>query len=87
MEAGASNRARKREGLSFEAWAERLNACLSHLERIFSPDLFVIGGGVSKRFGKFGPLLRARAGIVPAALRNDAGIVGAALAALPQGEC
>ena len=79
VETAASNRVRKGEGLSFEAWTERLNAYLSHLERIFSPDLFVIGGGISKRFGKFGPLLRARAEIVPAALRNDAGIVGAAL--------
>lgn len=79
VEAGASNRARKRCGLTFEVWAERLNAYLVHLERIFSPDLFVIGGGISKRFAEFGPLLRARAEIVPAALRNDAGIVGAAL--------
>ena len=79
VETGASNRARKREGLPFDTWAERLNAYLAHLERIFSPDLFVIGGGISKRFGKFGPLLRTTAEIVPAALRNDAGIVGAAL--------
>ena len=79
VETQASNRVRKREGLSFEVWTERLNAYLTHLERIFSPDLFVIGGGISKRFGEFGPLLRARAEIVPAALRNDAGIVGAAL--------
>ena len=78
VETGASNRARKREGLSFEEWTDRLNAYLAHLERIFSPDLFVIGGGISKRFGKFGPMLRTRAEIVPAALRNDAGIVGAA---------
>ena len=83
VDAGASNRARKREGLPFEAWSERLNDYLLHLERIFSPDLFVIGGGISKRFGKFGPLLRTRAEIVPAALRNDAGIVGAALWAGP----
>lgn len=79
VETGASNRARKREGLPFETWTERLNDYLVHLERIFSPDLFVIGGGISKRFGEFGPLLRTAAEIVPAALRNDAGIVGAAL--------
>ena len=79
VETGASNRARKREGLPFETWAERLNDYLVHLERVFSPDLFVVGGGISKRFGEFGPLLRTTAEIVPAALRNDAGIVGAAL--------
>jgi len=79
VEKGASNRARKTEKLSFDVWTGRLNAYLAHLERIFSPDLFVIGGGISKRFGKFGPMLRARAEIVPAALRNDAGIVGAAI--------
>lgn len=75
----ASNRARKKEGLSFEAWAGRINRCLAHLEGLFSPALFVIGGGVSKRFGEFGPHLRARTEIAPAALRNNAGIVGAAM--------
>lgn len=79
VETGASNRARKQENLSFTVWTGRLNSYLAHLERIFSPDLFVVGGGISKRFGKFGPMLRTRAEIVPAALRNDAGIVGAAL--------
>lgn len=77
----ASNRARKNEKLPFEEWAERLNTYLAHLDRLFSPNLVVIGGGISKRFGKFGPYLRARAEIVPAALRNNAGIVGAALSA------
>ena len=79
IETVASNRARKHETLSFEGWAGRLNEYLSHLERLFSPNLFVIGGGISKRFGEFGPYLRARAPVVPAALRNDAGIVGAAM--------
>ena len=77
----ASNRARKKESLSFEEWAGRLNRCLAHLEGLFSPSLFVIGGGISKRFGEFGPYLRARAEIAPAALRNDAGIAGAAMRA------
>ncbi len=79
VEEEASNRARKQHALSFEQWAERLNDYLSHLERIFSPDLFVLGGGVSKKFARFGPYLQARAEVVPATLRNDAGIVGAAL--------
>ena len=79
IEKFASNRARKDGKLSFEEWAGRLNHYLEHLDRLFSPDLVVIGGGVSKRFGEFGPLLRARAEIRPAELRNYAGIVGAAL--------
>lgn len=79
----ASNRTRKAEKLSFEEWAGRLNKYMTHLDRLFSPDLVVIGGGISKKFPKFGPLLRARAEIVPAMLRNDAGIVGAALSAGP----
>lgn len=83
IEKTASNRARKDAKLSFEEWAERLNTYLAHLDRLFSPDLVVIGGGISKRFAKFGPLLQARAEIVPAALRNDAGIVGAALFTIP----
>lgn len=75
----ASNRARQREGLSFAEWADRLNAYFAALDRLFSPDLLVIGGGVSKQFGQFGPLLRSRAEIIPAALRNQAGIIGAAM--------
>jgi len=83
IEKTVSNRARKTEQLSFKEWAGRLNHYLAHLDRLFSPDLVVLGGGISKKFGKFGPLLRARAEIVPAALRNDAGIVGAALSVDP----
>ena len=74
-----SNRARKQEGLSFEVWAARINRYLAHLEGLFSPALFVMGGGISKRFGEFGPHLRARAEIAPAVLLNNAGIVGAAM--------
>ena len=77
----ASNRVRAEEGLSFAEWAERLNDYFAKLDRLFSPDLLVIGGGVSKQFHRFGPLLRSRAPIVPAALRNQAGIIGAAMRA------
>lgn len=83
IEKVASNRARKEQNLSFKKWARRLNDYLAHLDRLFSPDLVVIGGGVSKKFAKYGPLLEARAEIVPAMLRNDAGIVGAALSTQP----
>ncbi len=81
IEKRASNRARKVKKLSFGEWTERLNAFLVHLDRLLSPDLVVIGGGISKRFDTFGPHLRSRADLVPAALRNNAGIVGAALRA------
>jgi len=79
VEKQASNRARKEKELSFKKWAKVLNRYLSHLDRILAPDLVVIGGGISKQFDTFGPLLRSRADLVPAALRNQAGIVGAAL--------
>lgn len=79
IERRASNRARKAQKLSFEEWTERLNQYLTHLDRLLSPDLVVVGGGISKRFDTFGPKLRSRAEVVPALLRNDAGMVGAAL--------
>lgn len=77
-ESRASNRAREREELSWETWAERLQRYYSHLEFLFSPDLFVVGGGVSKSADKFLPLLHLVTPIVPAKLRNNAGIIGAA---------
>jgi polyphosphate glucokinase len=80
-EALASDRTRKRQRLSWKRWARRLDVLFEHLERLFAPDLFVVGGGVSKDNGRFLPLLNIRTPIVPAALRNRAGIIGAALAA------
>ena len=70
--------AREREDLTWEDWADRLQIYFSHLERILSPDLFVVGGGVSKNSEKFLPLLNLRTPIVPAEHRNNAGIIGAA---------
>src|SRR5690606_30075767 len=70
-----------RERLSWRGWAERLQRYYGVLEDLLSPDLFVVGGGVSKQADQFLPLLDLRAPIVPARLRNAAGIVGAA--ALP----
>lgn len=72
---------REEKDLSWEHWAERLQHFYSHLEFIFSPDLFVVGGGVSKKADKFLPLLDLSTPIVPAGLRNDGGIIGAALLA------
>lgn len=80
-EARASDRARQEEELGWKKWSRRLNQFLEHVDFLFSPDLFIIGGGVSKKFDKFFPHLGAHASIVPAQLRNDAGLVGAALAA------
>lgn len=77
-ETRASNKAREREELSWEDWAARLQRYYTHLEFLFSPDLFVVGGGVSKSSEKFLPLLQLETPIVPAALRNNAGIIGAA---------
>lgn len=77
-ESRAANSARERENLSWEVWAQRLQRYYSHLEFIFSPDLFVVGGGVSKSSELFLPLLDLKTPIVPAMLRNNAGIIGAA---------
>jgi len=80
-ESRAADSAREREGLSFEAWAERLQRYFETVEMLLSPDVIVIGGGVSKKHTEFLPLLNLRAKVVPAKLRNAAGIVGAATAA------
>jgi polyphosphate glucokinase len=80
-EARASDRIREERDLSWEKWAEKVDEYLQRVEFLFSPDLFIIGGGVSKKHEKFLPLLHTRARVVPAELLNDAGIVGAALAA------
>lgn len=85
-ETRAASSAREREGLSYEEWAPRLQRYFSHLEFLFSPDLFVIGGGVSKKADKFLPLLDLQTPIIPALLRNDAGIAGAAALAAAEAE-
>lgn len=74
----ASNAARERGRLSWRSWAKRLQKYYSHLELLFSPDLFVVGGGVSKSYQEFLPLLTLQTPIVPAIHRNNAGILGAA---------
>jgi len=81
-EAYAAYSAMERDELSWEEWAERLQWYYSHIEFLFSPDLFVVGGGVSKHADQFLPLLDLRTPIVPAVHRNNAGIVGAAALAL-----
>jgi polyphosphate glucokinase len=77
----ASALVREREGLSWKKYAKRLNEYLLQMEKLFWPDLFIIGGGISKESEKYVPLLTVETPIVTAQLFNEAGIVGAALAA------
>lgn len=78
----AAGRLVERDDMKLDWWASRVNEYLNHLERVFSPDLFVFGGGISKRFDEFSDLFDTRAPVRPAKLRNNAGIVGAGMAAL-----
>jgi polyphosphate glucokinase len=80
-ESRAADSIREKEDLSWEKWAHRLQTYFNTVEKLFSPDLIVVGGGVSKKSAKFLPLLDLRADIVPAQLLNDAGIIGAAVLA------
>jgi polyphosphate glucokinase len=80
-ESRASDAARQRDELSWKKYAKRLNLFLAAMERLFWPDLFIVGGGISKVSDKYIPLLDIETPIVPAQLLNEAGIVGAALAA------
>ena len=77
----ASDAARQRDGLSWKKYAKRLNKYLTAMERLFWPDLFIIGGGISKESEKYIPLLKIETPVIPAQFLNEAGIVGAALAA------
>ncbi|MFD8499038.1 polyphosphate--glucose phosphotransferase [Amycolatopsis sp. NPDC059657] len=69
------------EGLSYPQWAKRVERYLTVLENLISPDLFIVGGGVSKKAEKWVPLLDIRTKVIAASLQNNAGIVGAAAAA------
>ena len=77
----ASDAIRQRDDLSWKKYAKRLNKYLTEMEKLFWPDLFIIGGGISKEAEKYIPLLNLEAPVVPAQFLNEAGIVGAALAA------
>ncbi|MCU1440481.1 MAG: hypothetical protein JWP85_1478 [Rhodoglobus sp.] len=79
----ASFAAKERGRLSWRAWAGRLQEYYTYLESLFSPDLFIVGGGVSKSHEEFLPLLHLQTAIVPAVHRNNAGILGAAALAAP----
>lgn len=77
-EGWAAYSAKERDKLGFAAWSKRLQWYYEHVEALFSPELFVVGGGVSKYADQFLPLLTLRTPIVAAVHRNNAGIIGAA---------
>lgn len=77
-ETRAAASAREREGLSWKQYIPRLQSYFETLERLFWPDMFVVGGGISRKADKFLPGLTLKAPIVPAVLENKAGIIGAA---------
>jgi len=81
-EAYASDRTRQDKTLSWKKWGKRLNEYFQYIEALFSPHLIIIGGGVSKHHEKFLHYIDVTAEVVPAELFNQAGIVGAALAAV-----
>ena len=80
----ASNSARKRKELSWKDWAAELSVYLDHLDLLFSPNLILLGGGVSKRYHEWSKYLNTKANVEAAELKNDAGIIGAAMLALDQ---
>jgi polyphosphate glucokinase len=84
-EYNASDAARKREKMSWDAWGKVFDRYLCTLERLLWPELIILGGGGVKKFAVFAPMLRVRAKVVPAQFLNEAGIVGAALAAVDGG--
>lgn len=77
----SSARTKEVKGLSWKEWASRVNEFFVEIDKLFTPDLIIVGGGISKRFDKFEHLLKSGAKIVPAKFYNDAGIIGAAMAA------
>lgn len=77
----ATDRARVQKDMSWAHWAKRVQEYLGRLEALLWPDLFILGGGVIKKADKFLPLIKLSTEVLPAQLQNEAGIVGAALAA------
>ena len=80
----ASERAKVAHDMSWKEWAKHVNEFLEYIEFLLSPQLIIVGGGISKQSDKFLPLMTGlHARVVPAAMHNDAGIIGAAMAAHP----
>ena len=84
MEYFAADSARKREDWSFKSWGKRVNFFLKHIENTFNPDLLIIGGGISKKMDKFEAFININTPIKAAELKNNAGIIGAAIFAKKQ---
>jgi polyphosphate glucokinase len=82
----AADSARKREDLKIKDWAKRFDEFLHHVVRVFSPDHFIIGGGISKKYEKFENLLTIEVPIEVAYFKNNAGVIGAALFAKENNE-
>lgn len=76
----ASSAVKDRKGLSYKKWAKRVSKVMAEYERLFSPRLFVVGGGISRDHEEWVPRLKINTPVIPAQLRNQAGIVGAAMA-------
>jgi polyphosphate glucokinase len=81
VEERASNKSRKEEGIRKETWAKRLQLVLEHFEKIFHPDLFILGGQLSQKADKTFPFIKIHTPFKPAKFLNDASIVGAAMIA------
>jgi polyphosphate glucokinase len=77
----AAYSAKERENLSFGDWAKRLTKYFNQVDRLLSPDLVIVGGGISKQHDEFLPLIETKLKLVPAESKNNAGIIGAAFIA------
>ncbi|MEX0273047.1 MAG: polyphosphate--glucose phosphotransferase [Flavobacteriaceae bacterium] len=82
IELWAAASAKEREGLSYEVWGKRFNKFLKYVELIIAPDLIIIGGGTSKHWDQFKHLITVQTPVIPAELKNHAGIIGAAAASV-----
>lgn len=78
----AADSAREREGLSYKKWGKRFNKFLVHIDMLFSPDLIILGGGASKKLDEFRSKITIETPVIAAESRNEAGIIGAAMAAM-----
>ena len=78
---GPPRSSRPEKKLSWEQWGKRLHRYIEYINGLINPDLIILGGGISDKFDKFIPYIKVNTKIVPAELRNQAGIVGAAIAA------
>lgn len=84
IELWAADSAKEREGLSYLEWGKRFNKFLKYVDLIVAPDLIILGGGASKDFDEYKDCITIDTPVIPAKLRNHAGIIGAAAAAVSQ---